>query len=99
MKPDIPVTRKVLARDLSPEERRVVEKLLGKGLGEESRVEIRDLSPSASAFDDAEQAERLARLHEARMAITAAASPVADEELDEILGDRPVTAAAGADRR
>ena len=91
--------QKHLARDLSPEERLVVEKLLGKPLADAASVEIRSVTASDTRAESVERTRRLSDVHNARIAVSEHTQHLTEADLDEILDDRPITAEPGADRR
>lgn len=87
------------ARDLSAEERKVIEKLLGGPLSDEAGVEIRTVAPAEVPAEDADQRRKLDELRRARLAIAEHTSHLTESDLDEILGDRPLLAETSAHRR
>jgi hypothetical protein len=77
-------------KDLSPEERRAVENLLGRPVGEDESVSIKGIRPSAIipaelSPDEREQALEKLRQYFAR--VDAHCNPLSEAEEDEIINE------------
>jgi len=77
-------------KDLSPEQRRAVENLLGRPVAEDESVSIRGIRPSAmipNRMSPEERKEALEKLHRYFAKIDARRGPVSDAEEEEIINE------------
>ncbi len=74
------------AKDLSPEQRLVLEGILGQSVSELDDISVRKLSPPPSHLPE-RRAEILGGLREYFARIDRQRQPVSDEEADEIINE------------
>jgi len=77
-------------KDLSPEQRRAVENLLGRPVADDESVSIKGIRPSAiipSRLSSEERKEALAKLQRYFAKVDAQRKPVSDTEEEEIINE------------
>ena len=85
-------------KDLSPEQRRAVENLIGRPVTEEEAVSIKSIRPSVIIPPQASPAEReetLERLRRYFIRVDAQRGPVSEAEEDEIINEALRAARSG----
>jgi hypothetical protein len=77
-------------KDLSPEQRRAVENLLGRPVAEDESVSIKGIRPSAiipSPLSSEERKEALAKLQRCFAKVDAQRKPVSEVEEEEVINE------------